>query len=124
MRAVGSRSQVWKRRAHHTKGGMQKADIERVRIGTNDEGRALYRYRSIAKQDMLESNPALKDWNEALLQARDELGLKGFVLCKGRAKRNKKTGKMSAAPTASEKNLFDTTTAIYCSQHPDAKNCK
>jgi hypothetical protein len=46
--AVGSKAQVYKGHAHHTSGGLKKADIKRIKVGSR-KGKVVYRYVSAKK---------------------------------------------------------------------------
>lgn len=76
VKAVGKMYQVYNGTAKHTSGGLKKKDIIRRKVGVSEAtGKPLYRYVSKKKHDSGSSNR----WIWAVGQARDHLGVTGFV---------------------------------------------
>lgn len=71
---IGSKVQVFRGHAVHTKGGLKKHDIIKKKVGPKK-----YRYISKKKHDKMKHNP----WANAVKKARTNLKLKGFVPLKG-----------------------------------------
>jgi hypothetical protein len=69
---VGTKAQVYKGVAHHTKTGLKKKDIVRVKVGMR-AGKVLYRYKSarkhrLGKRGKTGNVRALRAWRMALRQ--------------------------------------------------------
>lgn len=69
---VGTKAQVYKGLAHHTKSGLKKGDIVKVKVGVRN-GKAVYRYKSAKKHAAGRAGKtgnlrALRAWRTALRQ--------------------------------------------------------
>merc|ERR1711973_314788 len=68
---TGSMRKVWNGTAVYTKGGLMKKDL-----CINKRGKV------VSKKAMSHGKKALRGWLKAVMLARKQLGLKGFVACK------------------------------------------
>ena len=72
---AGQRRQVFKGRAKRTTGGLKKSDLIE-----NKQGRIVPKKKSeAAKARYIERGNPVRIWNEAVQDARKEMGIKGFV---------------------------------------------
>lgn len=83
---VGTKRQVFNNRAIQTKGGLKKEHLERVKRGqrrvkqTDGTFKTIDVYAIVSRRKRQQGQA--NQWIKCMLQAKNELNLTGFVLCK------------------------------------------